>query len=44
MIYDAGKDIGTYGNTGEATSMMTVITNKKGDVVSAYPSKPKKQN
>ncbi|MES2668265.1 MAG: toxin TcdB middle/N-terminal domain-containing protein [Patescibacteria group bacterium] len=39
--FDTGKIIGTDRNTGKKTSIVTVITNKKGALVTAFPGKPK---
>jgi hypothetical protein len=39
-IVDAGRTIGTDVTTGQATSIYTVITNKAGELVTAFPGRP----
>ena len=39
-IVDAGRTIGTDVTTGQATSVYTVVTNKAGELVTAFPGKP----
>lgn len=39
-IVDAGRTIGTDVTTGQATSVYTVVTNKSGELVTAFPGRP----
>jgi len=39
-VVEAGHDIGIDRNTGEATSVYTVITDKAGDLITAHPGLP----
>ena len=39
-IVDAGRTIGTDITTGQATSVYTVVTNKAGELVTAFPGRP----
>ena len=39
--FDTGKNIGVDMSTGKQTSIMTVITDKKGDLVTSFPGSPK---
>jgi hypothetical protein len=41
-VVDAGKAIGTDRTTGKPTSIYTVITDKKGNLVTAFPGTPVK--
>lgn len=38
--YDAGRNIGVDVKTGEQTSVVTVITNKQGDLTTSFPGTP----
>jgi RHS repeat-associated protein len=39
-VYDVGRNIGVDRATNQQTSWMTVITNNKGDLITAFPGKP----
>ena len=39
-IYDLGRNIGVDRATGQQTSIMTVITNKSGNLITAFPGQP----
>jgi RHS repeat-associated protein len=39
-IVDAGRTIGTDVTTGQATSVYTVVTDKAGELVTAFPGRP----
>lgn len=39
-IFDAGRNIGIDRVTNKATSVMTIITNKAGDLITAFPGRP----
>jgi hypothetical protein len=39
-VVDAGRTIGTDVTTGQATSIYTVITDKLGELVTAFPGRP----
>lgn len=39
-IFNAGRNIGVDRATGQATSTMTVITNRDGDLITAFPGLP----
>jgi hypothetical protein len=38
--FDVGRNIGIDRTTGQQTSIMTVITNKDGTLVTAFPGRP----
>jgi len=38
--YDIGRNVGFDKNTGAQTSSMTVVTNKAGDLITAFPGSP----
>ena len=39
-IIDAGKNVGIDAMTGKSTNFFTVITNKAGDLITAFPGMP----
>lgn len=39
-IVDAGLTVGTDVTTGQATSVYTVVTNKSGELITAFPGRP----
>lgn len=39
-VYDVGRNIGTDVTTGKSTSLMTVITQSSGRLVTAFPGTP----
>ena len=39
-IFDVGRNIGTDRATNLQTSIMTVITNKAGDLITSFPGTP----
>lgn len=39
-IVDAGRIVGVDANTGKATSIFTIITNKAGDLITSFPGLP----
>jgi RHS repeat-associated protein len=39
-VFDAGRNIGTYNATGGQTTTMTIITDKAGNLITAFPGPP----
>ena len=39
-IFDAGRNIGVDRGTGQQTSIITIITNQFGDLITSFPGKP----